>query len=139
MNRAFIAAENHRHFALRGPRALRRSVDLLLPMAPFLDQWGTRVATHPGLSSEDVAAVVEALYSGWEKLKGPDGLKITHAYPRAVAGILDAYPGGMSALSEILPARVERNLRTGLFRSLVAVPEPRFTEQWAQRALGFLR
>ncbi len=139
LNKSALASENHRYFALRAPKALRRSVELLLPIAPFFDDWGRRVATHPSLRPEEIAGVVDALYQGWEKLKSPDGLTITHAYPRAVAGILEAFPGGLNALAPLLSAAVERNLRSGLFHSLAAVPESRFTDPWAQRALGLLR
>ena len=35
-----LANENHRHFALREPKCLRRSSALLLPFGPFFDDWG---------------------------------------------------------------------------------------------------
>ncbi|MBS1962152.1 MAG: hypothetical protein JST04_08050 [Bdellovibrionales bacterium] len=139
LNRSLLAGENHRHFALRMPRALRRSATFLLPMAPFFDEWGRRVGSHAGIRPEEVAAIVDALYTGWEKLKGPTGTVVTHAYPRAVAGILEAFPGGLAALAPLLPARVERNLRSGLFHGLVSVGAARFHEQWAQKALGSVR
>lgn len=139
LNRAYMATENHRHLALRTPRALRRSQDFLLPMAPFFDDWGARIARHPGLRAEEVAEIVEALTAGWEKLKGNEGALITYAYPRAVAGLLEAFPGGMAALCQLLPARVERNLKSGLFHSLCSVSRARFEEQWSQMALSFTK
>lgn len=138
LNKAFMAPENHRHLPLREPRCLRRTTDFLLPVAPFFDEWGTRLAKHPVLDIKEIAEVVEALYNGWERVKGPDGLTVTYAYPRAVAGILESVPGGMGALSKVLPAKIERNLKTGLFRSLVSVSRQRFEEQWNQMALNFV-
>lgn len=132
LNKDMMAAENHRHFALRGPRPLRRSADLLLPVGPFFDDWGTRVARHPALEAPEVAAVVHALVAGWERLPGTVG------YPRAIAGIQDAFPGGAAALAGHLPAKTGRALRSGLLRSLSAVPRRRFEEQWAQAALNRL-
>jgi hypothetical protein len=137
MNKSLIGAESHRHFALSVPRSLRRAVDLLLPLAPFFDDWGRRVAAHPAIRREELADLVEALYTGWEKLKGSDGKTITYAYPRAVAGILEAVPGGIATLAPLLPLHIERNLRSGLFHSLFAVSESRFREQSAAQALGF--
>ena len=138
LNKALMSPENHRHLALRTPRALRSSVDFLLPIAPFFDGWGAHLARHPTLGSRDFAEIIDALVIGWEKLKGPDRATITFAYPRAVAGILENFPGGMGALNGILPARVSRDLKSGLFRSLTAVSQARFEEQWAQMALNFV-
>jgi hypothetical protein len=55
-------------------------------------------------------------------------------YARALAGILDAFPGGASALARYLPARVERRLRAGALRALIGVPQSRFEQQWAAHA-----
>ncbi len=133
MNQSLMAAENHRHFALRAPRCLRRNADLLLPLGPFFDDWGARLARHPDLSAEEVAQVVEVLISGWERLPGTVG------YARALAGIQESFPGGMSRLMHYLTAKASRNLRTGLLRSLCAVPRLRFEDQWAQTALNLIR
>lgn len=135
LNRDYMAAENHRHFALRAPRCLRRSETLLAPVAPFFDEWGSVLARNAALRPVEIAETVAALVQGWERLKGPEALAITHGYPRAVAGILDALPGGLSDLAGLLPASAERHLKSGLFHSLVSVPRARFEEQWAQKAL----
>lgn len=52
-----MALENHRHFALRKPRCLRRSTEFLVPMGPFFDDWGRRVAR--GLATADGAPTEE--------------------------------------------------------------------------------
>jgi hypothetical protein len=62
-----LALENHRHFALRKPRALRRKREFLIPLGPFFDDWGRRVAA--GIESEtDRDEVVEALRQGLRKM-----------------------------------------------------------------------
>src|SRR4029079_18335222 len=38
------SAEGHRHYPLRPVKALRRSPSTLLPLCPFLDDWGAAVA-----------------------------------------------------------------------------------------------
>ena len=38
-----LAAEGHRHYPLRPVKILRRSADLLMPLCPFLDEWGRRL------------------------------------------------------------------------------------------------
>ncbi len=37
-----LSTEGHRHYPLRTVKALRRSPDTLLPLSPFLDEWGSR-------------------------------------------------------------------------------------------------
>ena len=44
LNKELMALENHRFLALRKPRALRRSRDLLLPLGPWFDAWGETIA-----------------------------------------------------------------------------------------------
>ena len=138
LNRETMAVENHRHLPLRIPRCLRRSVDLLLPIGPFFDSWGQTVAQHPALSSEEVGKIAEALVDGWEKLnrknsktptKGPIG------YARALAGILETFPGGLQELSHYLPSKISRTLKAGELRSLCSIPQSRFQEQWNRMGL----
>jgi hypothetical protein len=148
LNKTFMAHENHRHFALRAVKALRSSPDLLLPIGPFFDDWGRTVARHPALRPDDVAQVVSELVLGWERLGkaaaekaaktaqgGPAAAPAPVGYARALAGILDAFPGGMAALSKLIPARVERDLKSGPLRVLIAVPQRRFEENLARSAL----
>ena len=127
MNQRYMATENHRHYALREARCLRRTAELLLPVAPFLDTWGSRVAQE---KPEDVAKVVGVLIDGWQRLKVP-----TEGYPRALAGILEAFPGGMEKLNTYLPGRTERVLRAGPLRSLISLNQVRFEARWASKAL----
>jgi hypothetical protein len=128
LNRDVMADENHRHFTLRKPRCLRRSVDLLLPCGPLLDDWGARLARHPGLTPEEVGEVAEALVDGWVKL--PE----TVGYARALAGIESAFPGGLRRLKDYLPAKIFRTLESGKLRVLVGRPRRAFELSWAARA-----
>jgi hypothetical protein len=127
LNRRFLSADNHRHYPLRAPRALRRSPDLLMPVGPFFDAWGRTVARHPGLSREDVAEVARALIDGWARLHGPVG------YARALAGILEVFPGGRAALGKLVPGADRRQLESGPLKAAMDVPQARFEAQWANR------
>jgi hypothetical protein len=127
INRRFLGADNHRHYALRAPRGLRRSADLLVPVGPFFDDWGRAVARHPALSREDVAEAARALIDGWIRLHEPVG------YARALAGILEAFPGGRSGLGRLLPGADRRKLESGSLKTAMDVPQPRFEAQWANR------
>ena len=127
LNQKCLSADNHRHYPLREPRALRRSSDLLIPVGPFFDEWGRTVARHPALSREDVAEVVRALLDGWARLHGPIG------YARAMAGILEVFPGGRQALGKLLPGGDRRQLESGPVKFAIDVPQARFEAQWANR------
>ena len=127
LSRKFLAADNHRHYPLREPRALRRSADLLIPVGPFFDDWGRSVARHPLLSREDSAEVVRAPLDGWARLHGPVG------YARALAGIVEVFPGGRSALGKLLPGADRRQLESGPLKAAMDVPQARFEAQWANR------
>src|SRR5579863_3839985 len=63
-----LSAEGHRHYPLRPVRALRRSAATLLPLCPFLDDWGAVVATM-----EESHEALAALVIGCQKLKGQQG------------------------------------------------------------------
>lgn len=127
LNAKFLSADNHRHYPLRAPRGLRRAPELLIPVGPFFDEWGRAVARHPALSREDVAEVARALIDGWARLHGPAG------YARALAGILEVFPGGRQALGKLLPGADRRRLESGPIKAAMDVPQVRFEAQWANR------
>jgi hypothetical protein len=132
--RALLASEGHRNYPLRGPRALRRAPELLLPIAPLLDDWGDRIATTRALATRDRAQVVEALAHGCIKLPGQQG------YYRALAGFSRASPRGLEDpdLAEHHAASTRRLLRSSDLRRKVAVPRASFESQLAKRARAVL-
>ena len=123
MNQRFMAAENHRYLALREPRFLRSKAEFLLPVGPFLDDWGRRLSREDG---EKVGELVEALLKGIAWTPG------SVAYARALAGILEVFPGGMEKLKRHIPARAERDLRGGAIRKLIDEPRERFEGRWSR-------
>lgn len=125
LHRRHLGADNHRHYPLRAPRALRRSADLLLPVGPFFDDWGAGVARHPDLTLEEKAEVLRALVDGWTRLHAPPG------YARALAGLLEAFPGGREKLKRLLPGRDMRLLSSGPLKVALDEPRARFEARWA--------
>lgn len=128
LHQRWLGADNHRHYPLRAPRALRRSADLLLPVGPFFDAWGETVARHPDLSPEDKAEVIRALVDGWTRLHEPPG------YARALAGLLGAFTGGREKLKKLLPARDMRLLSSGTLKVAMDESRERFEARWAAKA-----
>jgi hypothetical protein len=123
LNQRFMAPENHRYFALREPRFLRREARFLLPVAPFLDDWGAMIAREP---ERDAAECAQALVYGHQRTPG------SVAYARALCGLLEAFPGGLSRLEGLIPAKDARQLRSGPLRTLLSVERPRFEAQWSR-------
>lgn len=129
-----LAFENHRHFALRKPKPLRRSRAFLIPIGPFFDHWGSQVGRALRESESELDEVIEALISGWLKLPRP-----TFAYLRGLAGILKECPH--------LKKQVETDLkksardRTKAFEQALpalGISEERFIEVLKKRALEAL-
>jgi hypothetical protein len=132
--RALLASEGHRNYPLRGPRALRRVPELLLPIAPMLDAWGERVARTRALSNAERAEVVEALAQGCAKIPGQQG------YYRALAGFARVHARGLDdpELAQHYAASTRRLLRQSDLRQRLAVPRASFESQLAKRARALL-
>lgn len=95
--KALMASEGHRHYPLREVKALRQSPSLLMPLGPYLDDWGATVATSSLLTDDDKVDVLSQLLQGCKKIAGQTG------YYRAIAGMSEALGGRFSRLVDDLP------------------------------------
>lgn len=138
LNKAFMAVENHRHFALREPRCLRQHPDFLLPIGPFFDDWGKGLAKHPELSNFDIVEIANALLAGMDRLEKAGGPQ-AQGYPRALAGLAKTYPGGLKGLAQELSAKDRKRLTQGPLHILLQIPQDRFEQGMAKAALDFVR
>jgi hypothetical protein len=127
VNKAVMAAENHRYLPLRKPRALRRARDLILPFPPFLDAWGEHIGRHRGLDHADRGAILAAL------LEGHEGDPSQQSYLRAIAGLNRTSPGGIDALAREVPARLRKLIASGPVREALRVAPARFEARMANR------
>ena len=59
-----VSAEGHRNYPLREAKCLRSHPDLLLPLAPWLENWGRQVGSHLALTEQDRVLVVKQLLRG---------------------------------------------------------------------------
>src|SRR4029077_12880224 len=122
-----LSAEGHRHYPLRSVKALRRSPATLLPLCPFLDDWGGVVARL-----EESHEVLEALVTGCHKVEGQQG------YYRAIAGMRAAAPGAFDRAAAHMPNAVQRQLRDAELRKLIDVPRVSFESMMRKRARAAL-
>ena len=118
-----LSAEGHRHYPLRPVKALRRSAETLLPLCPFLDGWGARVA-----KLEEIDEVLAALVIGCQKLKGQQG------YYRAIAGMYAASSSTFDRAASRMPSGTQRLLRSAEMRKLIDVPQVSFESMMRKRA-----
>jgi hypothetical protein len=118
-----LSAEGHRHYPLRPVKALRRSPATLLPLCPFLDEWGGVVAQLP--ESHEVLA---ALVTGCHKVQGQQG------YYRAIAGMRAASASAFGRAAAAMPNAAQRLLRDAAQRQLIDVPRISFESMMRKRA-----
>jgi len=118
-----LSAEGHRHYPLRAVKVLRRSPATLLPLCPFLDEWGGVVA-----ELEESHEVLAALVGGCHKVPGQQG------YYRAIAGMRTASPGAFDRAAARMPNATQRLLRDAGLRKLIDVPRASFESMMRKRA-----
>jgi hypothetical protein len=118
-----LSTEGHRNYPLRAVKALRRSPVTLLPLGPFLDEWGSVVA-HLEESSE----VLAALLMGCKRVQGQQG------YYRAIAGMLAASSGAFDRTAARMPNSARSLLRDAEMRKLINVPRISFESMMRKRA-----
>jgi hypothetical protein len=122
-----LSAEGHRHYPLRPVKALRRSAATLLPLCPFLDDWGSVVA-----KLEESDEVLAALVLGCQKLKGQQG------YYRAIAGMHAASSSAFDRAASRMANATQRLLRSAEMRKLIDVPRVSFESMMRKRARASL-
>jgi hypothetical protein len=122
-----LSAEGHRHYPLRAVKALRRTPVTLLPLSPFLDDWGGIVA---GL--DESHEVLAALVTGCQKVKGQQG------YYRALAGMQAAAPSAFHQAASKMPNLTQRLLRSPEMRKLIDIPRVSFESMMRKRARASL-
>ena len=118
--KATLAPEGHRNYPLRPVRCLRQSFDFLIETAPFLDDWGERIARDPRLEDADRSEVLEALVIGSRKIDGQRG------YQRAVAGMLQGLGNRTESVVGKMSARARSEFKSADLRKSVAVPRLSF-------------
>jgi len=122
-----LSSEGHRHYPLRPVKGLRHSASTLLPLSPFLDDWGGVVSRL-----EESHEVLAALVVGCQKVQGQQG------YYRAIAGMLTASSGAFERAAARMPNSAQRLLRSAEMRKLIDVPRISFESMMRKRARAAL-
>lgn len=132
INKAFLSVENHRHMSMRQPRCLRRSKDFLIPVGPFMDDWGRILGETKKLSSEERGEIVVALFEGYKRQDKAYG------YARAYAGIMKALPEGIDTLIADIPFDVVQDIKKSGFQKTADLDIHEFHAQFKSRLDNFV-
>ena len=116
-----MAFENHRHFALRVPRSLRKRPEVRIPLGPFLDDWAKTLLEF--LDPTELSEVFEALQSGWKRLPK------TLGYGRALR-VLSEARSDLKVDREVVKAHA--------FRKTLEQSQARFEKKWNDEALRLM-
>jgi len=124
VNKAFCSKENHRHMSLRVPKCLRRSHKFLIPVGPFMDDWGESLVKADILSMSEIGEVVAALYDGFLRQEQAFG------YIRGFRGIVNQLENGMSDLEAALSFDLLRDMKNSQFFTLSEKSREEFEKQY---------
>jgi hypothetical protein len=112
VNKEFSSKENHRHMSMRQPKCLRRSHEFLIPVGPFMDQWGHTLCESKTITLEEKAEIVAALYEGHKRQDQALG------YIRCYRELSKAFPGEISGLENYLAFDLLQEIKTSSFHAL---------------------
>lgn len=132
VNKAFLSVENHRHMSLRQARGLRRSPRFLVPVGPFMDEWGRTLGAASELSLADKGEIVAALFEGHKRQDHAFG------YPRAYRGMMSKLPGGMEALAADVPYDLVADMAKSPFMKWAAMGQEEFEAMMREKLVGFV-
>ena len=105
---------------MRQPKCIRKSHHFLIPVGPFMDQWGEDIGKSELLSIEEKAEIVCALYDGFKRQDQAFG------YCRAFGALIAKLPGGMSQLEEYIPFDVMAEMKVSKFREIASESKENF-------------
>ena len=119
---------------MREQKLLRASHELLLPLGPFLDAWGARLASWQAWGAREHAAIASSLIEGCRRVAGQEG------YYRALVGFAKTRSGGLESreLETQLSGAAKKLLKDTELKKKLAVRRESFESSYAKRARALL-
>lgn len=124
VNKKFLSVENHRHMSMRQPRALRRSHHFLIPVGPFMDDWGKTLGESKLLTHPERGEIISAFFEGYKRQNQAYG------YARAYRGLINALPQGLDTLQADVPYDVVQDIRKSAFQVIADQSEEEFIQKF---------
>jgi hypothetical protein len=120
VNKKFLSVENHRHMSMRQAKSLRRSFKFLLPVGPFMDEWGKSLGESQHLTLSEKGEIVGCFYEGYKRQNNAYG------YARAYRGLITSLPRGLDSLEADLPFDVVGEIRKSNFAKIADQSQEEF-------------
>jgi hypothetical protein len=124
VNKEFTAKENHRHMSMRQAKCLRRSHRYLIPVGPFMDDWGKILGDDLQLNPEDKGEIVAALFEGFKRQDQAFG------YVRAFRGLVSTLPNEIKSLEPFIPYDLINEIQKGAFSEKAKITKEDFEKQY---------
>lgn len=131
VNKEFLSVENHRHMSLRQPKCLRTSNHYLVPVGPFMDDWGAILGSSKKLSLADLAEIVCALFEGYSRQDMASG------YIRAFRGLIHSLPDGLNTLEAEIAYDVMADIKKSKFYELSLIEKDEFENNLKKKLEDF--
>lgn len=132
VNKEFSSKENHRHMSMRQPKCLRKSSQFLIPVGPFMDNWGATLGQSDLLSIEEKAEIVGAFFEGYKRQEQAFG------YIRGFRNLVENVDGGMNALEQFLPFDVVAQMKKSEFMALSKISTEEFEDDYKKKLEKFV-
>ncbi len=131
VNKQFLSVENHRHMSLRQPKCLRSSEKYLVPVGPFMDDWGESLGGETNLSNADKAEIISAFFEGYKRQDQAFG------YIRAFRGLISQLPEGLTTLESQMPFDLVLEIKNSPFYKSAQISKSEFEQNLADRFYQF--
>jgi hypothetical protein len=132
VNKKLLSVENHRHMSMRQAKCLRRSYTLLIPVGPFMDQWGSTLGSTNLLSLAEKGEVVSCLFEGYKRQDQAFG------YARAYHGLINALPRGLDSLEADLPFDLVAEIKKSKFAKIAEMSKDEFEDDFKMKLEEFV-
>lgn len=132
-----LSAEGHRNYPLREVKELRRHLDLMLPLGPWLEDWGAAVARH-SMDEEEKAMVVRQLIRGCDSTSKTWCVPNQVGYFRALQGFNAVTPLDRLAQQKALDKDCREALKSHELRTQLGCSKSQFANKLARRAREIL-
>lgn len=132
VNKAFLSVENHRHMSMRQAKCLRRSHDFLIPVGPFMDQWGRTLGASAKLTFEEKGEILSCLFEGYKRQDQAYG------YARAYHGLVQGLPDGLESLVAFVPFDLLAEIKKSSFQKIADQSEEEFILEYQQKLDQFV-
>ncbi len=131
INKTFLSVENHRHMSMRQTKSLRKSWRFLIPVGPFMEEWGKTLGLASDLSNAEKGEIIACLFEGFKRQDHAFG------YSRAYGAMVNALPNGLESLAADMPFDLVAEIKKSKFAQIAHIQNDEFQSDFQNRLEGF--